>query len=129
VTLLQAKAFARRTSDGNHGFFWSHTCYLGPSLDFRLASAARDRTLEAEIDFRVDHRAWDGLAAYDEGECDILPEFVIQRRALEPDLSPAVRDASRFPGDAHGYPFLLVAGLANTGRRHGVRLRRARVDD
>ena len=129
MTLLQTKAFARRASGGNHGFLWSHTCYLGPSLDFRLASAARDRTFVAEIDFRFDHRPWDVLAAYDEGECDILPEFVTQRRALEPNLSPAVRGVSRFPDDAHVYPFMIIAGLANAGRRHGVRLRRVRVDD
>lgn len=138
VTLLEGEGLARGASGRNHGFLWLHTRYPGPSLDLCLASAARYRTLEAELEFRFDHRPCGGLvAAYDEGECEILREFVAQRRALgldfhfltgdearafEPDLSPVVRGASHFAGDGHVYPFLLVAGLANAARRHGARI-------
>jgi len=138
VTLLEAEGLARGASGRNHGFLWLHTRYPGPSLDLCLASAARYRTLEDELGARFDYRRCGGLVVgTSDGECEILREFVAQRRALgldyryltgdearalEPDLSPAVQGASFFPDDGHVYPFLLVAALANAARRHGARI-------
>jgi sarcosine oxidase subunit beta len=77
------------------------------------------------------------VTATRDGECDILREFVAQRRELgldfryltgndvrdlEPGLAPEVQGASYFPGDGHLYPFLLVAGLARAARRNGAKI-------
>lgn len=136
VTLLEADGLARGASGRNHGFLWLHTRYPGTSLDLCLASAARYRTLEQELEGRFDYRRCGGLVVgYAEAECRILREFVAQRRDLgldfqylsgdeararEPALASDVRGASYFPDDGHVYPFLLVAALANAARRHGA---------